>query len=77
MDLTYLRDDYTYEDPITNQTIELKKGQHYEGELVIDGPIMVVNGMQFPHPDGTVWAELSNGVRIPYAPELVESFWRA
>jgi uncharacterized protein YlzI (FlbEa/FlbD family) len=59
-------------------TIELKNGEDYDVQLQQEGPQMIVNGQMVIHPDTTIWA-VFNGreqIRIPYAANLVNNFWR-
>lgn len=74
MESTYLAPSVSYTCPVTNQTIELEKGQQYDIEVESDGPVMIINGQQAIHPDSTFWVTVNN-VRIPYAPNLIQNFW--
>ena len=56
--------------------IDLIAGQQYPLKLMYDGPQVIVNGQPVIDPDCTVWACFNNGIRIPYAPNVVSNFWR-
>lgn len=56
--------------------IDLITGQQYPVELRYDGPQVIINGQPVIDQNGTVWACFDNGIRIPYAPNVVSNFWR-
>lgn len=56
--------------------IDLITGQQYPVELMYDGPQVIINGQTVIDPNCTVWVCFDNGIRIPYAPNVVSNFWR-
>ena len=72
----YIEKDTIFHNLVPRVDIQLINGECYDIELRIDSPQIIVNGQAVEHPDATIWVRV-NGVEIPYAPSLLDNFWRA
>lgn len=73
--MKYIGHQYTYKDPYNGKEIELIPQQDYPINIEYDGPQVVINGQPVIDPNGTLWVSFQDGLRIPYAPNLLNNFW--
>lgn len=73
--MRYIGKDMVWHNLIPQINQELKHGQDYDVQLSYTGPQIIVNGKATVHPDASILVNFSNGVSIPYAPDLFRSFW--
>lgn len=71
----YIGEDEEWHNLLPSKTIELKNSQLYDVDFQIEGPQMIVNGQPVIAPDSTIWCVFPDGVKIPYAANLLENFW--
>lgn len=76
MKAQYIGEDCVYADPISAQSTVLENGKEYDIDTRYDSPQIIINNQVVEHPDATIWV-MVNGVEIPYAPSLLDNFWRA
>lgn len=73
----YIGDDTIFHNLVPCIDKQLVNGKCYDVELQIDSPQIIVNGQAIAHPDATVWVVFPDkNIRMPYAPDLVDSQWR-
>lgn len=58
------------------KSIDVKKDELYDIDIVSDGQVVMINGQQFLTPDSTIWIIFEKEeCRVPYNPELVGNHW--
>lgn len=72
---TYIGEDCVYADPISAKSIMLENNKQYNIDTRYDGPTIIVNNQQVVSPNATTWV-IVDGVNIPYAPQLIQNFWK-
>lgn len=75
MNLRYIGEDTVFNNQIPQISKELKNGEIYDVEIKTDAPNVIVNGVPVIDINSTTWICFSDGVSIPYSPELVHNFW--
>ena len=73
---TYIGEDCVYADPISAKSIVLENNKQYDINTRYDEPSIVINNERVVlSPNATVWVTVED-VNIPYAPDLIQNFWK-
>ena len=75
---TYQGLEYKYTD-LYGRSIDMTPGKEYEISIQYDGPVVIINGIQQEHPDGTYWVTIHTEdaeITMPYAKKPLERHWK-
>lgn len=73
--MKYIGQQMTYKNIIDGASQIVIPGEHYNVNVTFEGAQAVINGVPVLDPGGTIWVEFENGVRVPYAPNVLSNFW--